>query len=101
MTPEKLIKGAAEIPGVTVVPLDDAGAFYVVADSWVEKLRRSGGDEEVIAHFEEILGSLMPKPAAAKAAARAARERGVGPIVTGLADAVRRGSQTKGAHRIA
>lgn len=43
--------------GAAIVPLGDGG-FYVVADSWVERLRAEGGDEAITAHFADVLSAF-------------------------------------------
>jgi hypothetical protein len=51
-------KAARKAPeGITVHDLG-SGGFWVIADSWVETLRKDGGDDAVVAHFEEELRAL-------------------------------------------
>jgi hypothetical protein len=72
----------------------------VVADSWVEKLRRDpAGEQAVLDHFTDILGELMPKTVAATS-----KDRGPRPSAStagGLAEAVRLAARGhKGSFRI-
>lgn len=54
---------ALEIPG----PTGDAG-FYVMAESWADRLRERGGDAAVEAHINEMI-SQFKTPAPAKKSA--------------------------------